>query len=188
MPAKEPFNLSRLLVGSEGTLALVLDATLRLVKPPQHRAMCVVQFHDLLDSLEATPRILEHGPSAVELVDRFILDSTRGKTEFEPLRSFIVGDPAAVLFVEFFGETASECSNRIVELEQALKSAGMGYHVYRALEPAAQARLWKLRQAALGLSMSEVGDAKAISFVEDTAVRRSATRIHRPVPANLGQT
>ncbi|HZN36824.1 MAG TPA: FAD-binding oxidoreductase, partial [Pirellulaceae bacterium] len=170
LPEKSPFNLSRLIVGSEGTLALILDATLRLVRPPKHRAMCVVQFRDLLESLAATPLILQHQPSAVELVDRFILDSTRGKTEFEPLRSFIVDDPAAVLFVEFFGETPDECAGRVAELEQALRAASLGYHVYRALEPAAQARLWKLRQAALGLSMSEYGDAKAISFVEDTAV------------------
>jgi FAD/FMN-containing dehydrogenase/Fe-S oxidoreductase len=170
VPGKEPFNLSRLLVGSEGTLALVLDATLRLVTPPKHRAMCVVQFHDLLEALAATPVILGHKPSAVELVDRFILDSTRGKTEFEPLRDFIAGDPAAVLFVEFFGETPEECSTLVAELERALQAAGLGYHVHRALKPPAQARLWKLRQAALGLSMSEYGDAKAISFVEDTAV------------------
>lgn len=170
VPGREPFNLARLLVGSEGTLAIILEATLRLASPPKHRAMCVVQFHDLLESLAATPVILRRGPSAVELVDRFILDSTRGKTEFEPLRSFISGDPAAVLFVEFFGETAEEAAGRVTELEQSLQSAGLGYHVHRALEPAAQARLWKLRQAALGLSMSEFGDAKAISFVEDTAV------------------
>lgn len=170
VPGREPFNLTRLLVGSEGTLALVLDATLRLVPPPKHRAMCVVQFHDLLEALAATPLILRHQPSAVELVDRFILDCTRGKTEFEPLRDFIAGDPAAVLFVEFFGDSATEAPDRVAELEQALQAAGLGYHVHRALETAAQARLWKLRQAALGLSMSEHGDAKAISFVEDTAV------------------
>src|SRR5262245_2515587 len=144
VPGKEPFNLSRLLVGSEGTLALILDATLRLVSPPKQRAMCVVQFQDLLESLAATPVILRHQPSAVELLDRFILDSTRGKTEFEPLRDFILGDPAAVLFVEFFGNTAAECATRVVELEEELKSAGFGYHVHRASEPAAQARLWKL--------------------------------------------
>lgn len=170
VPGREPFNLSRLLVGSEGTLAIILAATLRLVTPPKHRAMCVVQFYDLLESLAATPVILKHCPSAVELVDRFILDSTRGKTEFEPLRDFLSGDPAAVLFVEFFGDTPDEPPARVAQLERDLKTAGLGYHVHRALEPPAQARLWKLRQAALGLSMSEYGDAKAISFVEDTAV------------------
>lgn len=170
LPGREPFNLARLMVGSEGTLALVLDATLRLVPPPKHRGMCVVQFHDLLEALAATPVILRYRPSAVELVDRFILDSTRGKTEFEPLRDFLAGDPAAVLFVEFFGDTAEEPAGRVADLEQGLQAAGLGYHVHRALAPPAQARLWKLRQAALGLSMSEYGDAKAVSFVEDTAV------------------
>lgn len=170
VPGREPFNLARLLVGSEGTLAIVLDATLRLVPTPKRRAMCVVQFHDLLESLAATPVILRHGPSAVELVDRFILNSTRGKTEFEPLRDFILDDPAAVLFVEFMSDDPNEPADRVNAVEQTLNEAGLGYHVHRALEPAAQARLWKLRQAALGLSMSEFGDAKAISFVEDTAV------------------
>ena len=101
--------------------------------------MCVVQFHDLLESLEATPFILQHKPSAVELVDRFILDSTRGKTEFEPLRDFMVGDPAAVLFIEFMSDEPSEPAARVAELESGLKSRGYGYHVHRALEPPAQA-------------------------------------------------
>jgi len=170
VPGCEPFNLARLLVGSEGTLAIILEATLRLVSLPKHRAMCVVQFHDLLEALAATPVILRHKPSAVELVDRFILGTTLGKTEFEPLRDFLVDDPAAVLFVEFMSNSADEPPAHVAELEQSLKAAGLGYHVHRAFEPAAQGRLWKLRQAALGLSMSEYGDAKAISFVEDTAV------------------
>lgn len=170
VPGRGAFNLARIFVGSEGTLGLVLDATLRLVPLPRAKAVCVVQFHDLLESLAATPVILEHRPSAVELVDKFILDSTRGKTEFEPLRDFIVGDPAAVLFVEFMGDSAADLPARIEKLEGDLRARGLGYHFHRALEPAAQARIWKLRQAALGLSMSERGDAKAISFVEDTAV------------------
>jgi FAD/FMN-containing dehydrogenase/Fe-S oxidoreductase len=170
VPGREPFNLARIFVGSEGTLGLVLEATLRVVPLPKAKIVCVVQFHDLLDSLAATPAILEHRPSAVELVDRFILDNTRGKTEFEPLRDFIVGDPAAVLFVEFMGDSATELPTRLDRLEADLRAREMGDHFYRAVEPAAQARIWKLRQAALGLSMSERGDAKAISFVEDTAV------------------
>jgi FAD/FMN-containing dehydrogenase/Fe-S oxidoreductase len=170
VPGREPFNLARIFVGSEGTLGLVLDATLRVVPLPEAKVVCVVQFHDLLDSLAATPAILEHGPSAVELVDRFILDSTRGKTEFEPLRDFIVGDPAAVLFVEFMGISGAELPARLDRLEADLRARRMGDHFHRAVEPAAQSRIWKLRQAALGLSMSERGDAKAISFVEDTAV------------------
>jgi FAD/FMN-containing dehydrogenase len=179
--AGQPFNLSRLIVGSEGTLALILEAKLRVVPLPRARAVAVVQFPDLLESLAATPRILRHGPAAVELLDRFVLDSTRGKIEFEPLRDFIVGDPAAVLIVEFFADDAGALPARLDALEADLQSARLGspargYPVLRTVEPAAQARIWKLRRAALGLSMAERGDAKAISFVEDTAVRYNRAR------------
>ena len=102
--AEADFNLSRLLVGSEGTLALTLAATLCLVPLPAARAVCCVQFADIDEALRATPAILQHEPSAVELVDRFILDTTKGRLEFEPLREFIVGDPGAILIVEFFDD------------------------------------------------------------------------------------
>jgi len=167
---KHNFNLAKLLVGSEGTLGLILEAKLSLVELAQAKAVCVVQFREFLTALAAVPVILKHDPSAVELLDRFILDSTRGKTEFEPLRDFIVDDPAAVLIVEFFGKSADELPEKIDRLAEDLKEQGFGFHLHRAEEPAKQARIWKLRKAALGLSMSQSGDAKAISFVEDAAV------------------
>ena len=166
-----PFNLARLLVGSEGTLGLVLEAKLRLVPLPAARTVCVIHFHELLDALAATPAILAHGPSAVELMDRFILDTTRGKTEFEPLRDFIQGDPGAILIVEFFGESSDELPARVDRLVADLNQQQLGDHVHRAVDSPAQQRIWTLRRAALGLSMSQRGDGKAISFVEDSAVR-----------------
>ncbi len=165
VPSDHPFNLCRLLVGSEGTLGLIVEARVRLVPLPAARVVCSVQFDELLEAMAATPAILEHQPAAVELVDRFILDTTRGKTEFEPLRDFIAGDPGAVLIVEFFGQEV-----QIDSLEADLCARGLGHHIHRAIDPVAQARIWDLRKAALGLSMSQRGDAKSISFVEDTAV------------------
>jgi len=165
-----PFNLARIMVGSEGTLGLTVAATLRLVPLPTARILCAVQFDDLLEAMEATPIILEHLPSTVELIDRFILDTTKGRIEFEPLRDFIVGDPGAVLLVEFFGEEAEQLSQKLDRLEQDLRGRNLGHHFHRAVPAAEQARIWELRKAALGLSMSQTGDAKSISFVEDTAV------------------
>ena len=169
-PHSSEFNLARILVGSEGTLGLTVAATMRLVPLPPDRALCSVQFDDLLDAMTATPVILEHGPSAVELIDRFMLDKTRGRLEFAPLRSFIHGDPGAVLLVEFFGQSQDELSGKIGHLEADLDARGLGSYLHRAFEPAEQARIWELRRAALGLTMSQTGDPKAISFVEDTAV------------------
>ena len=165
-----PFNLARMLVGSEGTLGLTVAATMRLVPLPPRRVLCSVQFDDLLEAMGATPVILEHGPSAVELLDRFMLEKTDGRIEYAPLRGFIQGDPGAVLLVEFFGQSDEELAGKIESLQTDLEAHGLGNYLYRALGAEEQARIWELRRAALGLTMSETGDAKAISFVEDTAV------------------
>ena len=164
------FNLCKMIVGSEGTLAQVLAAKLRLVELPKRRAVVSVQFRDLLQAMAATPLILKHKPSAVELVDDLILGMTRGKPKFEPLRSFIEGDPKAVLIVEFTEEGSIELPDRVEHLITELRESGYGYHFHRAFDKSAQGRIWNLRKAGLGLCMAQRGDAKSISFVEDTAV------------------
>jgi FAD/FMN-containing dehydrogenase/Fe-S oxidoreductase len=164
------FNLAHLFVGSEGTLGVVVEAKLRLVELPKAKAVLVVQFGDLLDALAATPAILAHRPAAVELVDRYVLGSTRLNPEAARLRDFLRGDPAAILLVELYGDRPDDLPPRLDALEADLRARGFGDHLHRASEAGAQARIWKLREMALGLSMAEKGDAKAISFVEDTAV------------------
>ncbi|HXG12237.1 MAG TPA: FAD-linked oxidase C-terminal domain-containing protein [Gemmataceae bacterium] len=164
------FNLAHLLVGSEGTLAITLEAKLRLVELPRAKALLVIQFADLLESLAATPVILRHGPAAVEVIDKYVLDSTRLNPEASRLRDFLQGDPGAILIVEFYGDRPDELPPRLAALEAELRQRGFGYHYLPATDAALQARVWKLRKLALGLSMAEKGDAKAISFVEDTAV------------------
>ena len=170
LPPHDAFDLCKLIVGSEGTLGLVLAARLRLTGIPQHRVLAVVQFETLREAMSATAVILQHRPSAVELMDRNLLAMTRGRVEFEALRDFIVGDPAAMLIVEFTGDAKDGLPDRIDRLQHDLQGRGLGTHVHRALDPKAQARIWKLRQAGLGLSMAETGDTKGISYVEDTAV------------------
>jgi Fe-S oxidoreductase len=165
-----PFNLAKIFVGSEGTLGITLEATLRLIELPKAKALMVVHFHELLGALAATPDILTHEPSAVEVIDKYALDSTRLNPEASRLRDFIQGDPGAILIVEFYAERQEDLPNRLDQLEADLRKRGQGYHVHRATDAAAQGRIWKLRKAALGLSMAEKGDAKALSFVEDTAV------------------
>jgi FAD/FMN-containing dehydrogenase/Fe-S oxidoreductase len=169
-PSPRYFNLAQLLIGSEGTLGLILDARLRLVELPRAKVVLVVQFNNLLDALAATPGILTHGPSAVEVIDRYVLDSTKLNAEARRLRDFLKGDPGAILIIELSGDRAADLVPRLEAIEADLSSRGVGEHQHRATEAAAQSRIWKLRKMALGLSMVEKGDAKAISFVEDTAV------------------
>ena len=105
---------------------------------------------------------------------RRILDTTIGKVKYEPLRDFIVGDPGAILIVELAdgsdGNAADDLLARQDRLENMLLQQGLGHHVHRAPNAAAQGRIWSLRRAALGLTLAQTGDAKAISFVEDAAV------------------
>jgi FAD/FMN-containing dehydrogenase/Fe-S oxidoreductase len=166
-----PFNLARMIVGSEGTLAIVLEATVRLVPLPKAKAVLVIEFAQLLEALEAAPLILGHHPSAVEVMDKFILDYTRQNAALElRRRSFIHGDPGALLCVEFYADDAGELPPRLAALERDLHAAGYGYRYFHALDPEAQARIWGLREAGLGLSMAMKDDNKSLSFVEDTAV------------------
>jgi FAD/FMN-containing dehydrogenase/Fe-S oxidoreductase len=164
------FNLTRLLVGSEGTLALTVEAKLKLVELPRARATLVVEFSDLLAALAATPLILEHHPAAVEVIDQYVLNSTKLNPEASRLRSFLHGDPAAILLIELYGDDVGGLGPRLNSLEQDLKRHGFGDHHLSVTDSSVQARVWKLRTLALGLSMAEKGDAKAISFVEDSAV------------------
>jgi FAD/FMN-containing dehydrogenase/Fe-S oxidoreductase len=166
-----PFDMTKLIVGSEGTLAAVLEAKIALVPLPAAKAVMAIQFADLLESLEATPAILAHRPSAVEVMDRFILDNTKQNAALDRLRrSFIDGDPGALLCVEFYADRAEDLPPRLDALERDLRARRAGYRYYRAVDLASQARIWSLREAALGLSMAMKDDAKSLSFVEDTAV------------------
>ena len=168
---RTPFNLAKLIVGSEGTLALVLSARINLVALPAAKAVLAIEFANLLDALAVTPLVLRHHPSAVEVMDRFILDHARESPALDALRRRILQTNAgALLCVEIYGDRADDLPPRFDALERDL--AGSGFHCCwrRAINADDQARIWQFREASLGLSMAMKGDAKALSFVEDTAV------------------
>ena len=169
--AGEPFNLAKLIVGSEGTLGLILEARLNLVPLPKAKAVLTIEYDDLLDALGETPAILAHAPSAVEVMDRSILDHARENPALDAMRRAVLGTGCgALLCVELYGDSAQEILPRLNRLESNVRARGVAAHTSRAVAPADQARIWKLRESSLGLSMAMKGDAKSISFVEDTAV------------------
>jgi FAD/FMN-containing dehydrogenase/Fe-S oxidoreductase len=169
-PAK-PVNLTRVVVGSEGTLALVTAAKVNLVPLPAAKAVLTIEFAELLDALGATPLVLRHGPSAVEVMDRFILDHAKESAALDALRRRILQtEPGALLCVELYGDRPADLTPRLDALERELSTSRVRCHTRRFVEPSDQARVWSLREAALGLSMAMKGDEKSLSFVEDTAV------------------
>ena len=169
--ADNQFNLAKLIVGSEGTLGLILEARINLVPLPKAKAVLTIEYKTLLDALGETPAILKHHPSAVEVMDSSILNHANENPSLDALRRAVIHtDCGALLCVEFYGESDDELSTRLGRLEADLRTRAFATHTVRATTPEAQSRIWKLRESSLGLSMAMKGDAKSISFVEDTAV------------------
>jgi FAD/FMN-containing dehydrogenase/Fe-S oxidoreductase len=172
-----PVDLTRIMVGSEGTLGIVVEATIALVPLPTAKAVLAVEFDDLFDALAATPLVLQHGPSAVEVMDGFILSHARENPALDAIRRAVLStDAGALLCIEFYADDTRELPLKLERVEHALAAARYRCRPTRAIDAAAQARIWSLREASLGLSMAMKGDAKSISFVEDSAVRPEKLR------------
>ncbi|MEK7277144.1 MAG: FAD-binding oxidoreductase, partial [Chloroflexota bacterium] len=107
-PAPTPTNLAKLLVGSEGTLAVLTRVKLNLVPRPKKTALCILHFDSIAQAADATPAILESNPSAIELMDRMMIDLTREVPAYARLLTWVQGNPAAVLIVEFYGDSDDE--------------------------------------------------------------------------------
>lgn len=167
---REGFDLSRFVVGSEGTLVTITEAKLKLVPRPEFKGLTVIHFNELNESMEATVAVVELGPTAVEHIGSMILRQARGNLEYSRMTDFIDGDPDSLLVAEFTGESESEVTSKLEACEARMTKSNLGYSVRRVQSDADQARVWNFRKAGLGLMMSVRGDAKPIPFVEDTAV------------------
>jgi FAD/FMN-containing dehydrogenase/Fe-S oxidoreductase len=163
------YNLSHLLVGSEGTLAFSRRLTLQLSPLPANRVLGVVHFASFFRAMECTQQIVSLNPDAVELIDRTMIDLARENPAFETIvRQFIRGEPQSVLLVEFAGENKTD---QLARLKQLVGLAGdLGVSVVEITEAGLQKAVWEVRKAGLNIMMSMKGDGKPVSFVEDCAV------------------
>ena len=166
-----PVDLTRIIVGSEGTLGFIVEARIALVPLPAQKTVLTIEFDHLLDALGATPLVLRHRPSAVEVMDDFILSHAREHPALDAQRrSMIQRDGSSLLCVEFYGDHLDELIARMEAVERDLEGSGFPCRCRHIIDLTSQARIWSFREAALGLSTAMKTDGKAISFVEDTAV------------------
>ncbi|MCS7206684.1 MAG: FAD-binding protein [Dehalococcoidia bacterium] len=163
-------NLCRLIVGSEGTLAVYTALTVRLVPLPKRTGLAILHYRTLFEAGEDTPPILEDQPAAIELVDDTILRQARTQLSLARRMGFVQGEPGAILVVEVFGESEAEVRSRLERIQARAQRRGLAYAVTFALTPAQQADVWAVRRGGLGLLMGIKGDTKPLPFVEDTAV------------------
>ena len=167
---RDPMNMAKVVVGSEGTLVTFTRAKVRMAPRPKAAALAVVHFHTVLESFEATVALLDSGASAIEQMDNTIVRQGRAHPGLSPRMAFVEGDPASLLLVEASGDTPEEAEAGIDRIVRTLQRRGLGYHTLKVTDPRLQSTIWAVRRDGLGLIMSVEGTAKPLPFVEDTAV------------------
>lgn len=164
-------NLAHLLVGSEGTLAYSRQITLKLCPLPVHKVLGVVNFQSFYKAMDSAQHIVTLKPTAVELVDRTMIELALSNPAFRPVvEKALLGQPAAILLVEFAGEDHATLVQKLEDLDALLSDQGLPNSVVKMPEAQAQKALWDVRKAGLNIMMSMKGDGKPVSFVEDCAV------------------
>jgi FAD/FMN-containing dehydrogenase/Fe-S oxidoreductase len=170
-PEGPPFNLAKLIAGSEGTLAFITSIKLNLEPiPPPAKGLVCAHFNSVNESLKANLIALKHKPVSVELIDEFIVSCTKENIEQRKNRFFVEGEPGAILIVEFFDYDEEAIKQRASAMIEDLQKAGLGYH-FPLVFGNDIGKVWALRKAGLGLLSNVEGEAKPVAVIEDTAVR-----------------
>ncbi len=163
------FNVARALVGTEGTCVTVLGATLRLVTSPPARALVVLGYDDVESAGRDVPAILEYGPIGLEGMDGHLVAAMR-KKQLHPADVALLPEGDAWLLVEFGGQTAEEARSRARKLAEDFRGRRSVSDLKLAEDRGEQARLWLVRESALGAEAIVPGEPDAWPGWEDSAV------------------
>ncbi|MEY2520122.1 MAG: hypothetical protein QOF24_1881 [Verrucomicrobiota bacterium] len=163
---RDPGNLNNMLCGSEGTLAAIFSAELKIVPLPREKGLGLVFFASVAEAMQATVELLELKPSAIEHIDRPLFDQTKGQLNFEAARQLLELDikPCeSILIVEFYNDVAERLA--------LLSAKRLGLRTRICTRPSEMNLVWSLRKAGLSLLTGRKGAAKPVAFIEDAAVR-----------------
>lgn len=164
------FNFCKLICGSEGTLVFITEIKLHLNKlPTKPSALLCIHFNAIDEALRANLIVLKHNPLVSELMDQYILDCTKNNLKQSQNRFFVHDDPAAVLIVEYDGETVEDIQHKVEVVKAELLAADLGYY-FPLIFGENKKKVWSLRKAGLGLLSNTIGDDKPVAVIEDTAV------------------
>jgi FAD/FMN-containing dehydrogenase/Fe-S oxidoreductase len=164
-------NLAHLFVGSEGTLGLTRTLRLKLAPKPPHRVLGVVNFATFRAAMLAPQHLVALEPSAIELIDRIMIDLGLDNPSYRPLlERALIGRPAAILLVEFSGAELAPLQAKLRRLAEVMGDLGAPGSVVEMIDAPSQRGVWEVRKAGLNIMMSLKGDGKPVSFIEDCAV------------------
>ena len=163
-------NLNPILIGSEGTLGIILEAKLKLVDLPQYKGVSVVQFVKAQDAIKAVTTMVQYNPSAVEVLSRMLLGYSRKNIETAPMCGFLNGDPESIQIIEFYGDDPDEIKNRAERMHLELQQKGFGYAFDYYPEGKVYHDIWGIRERGLGLMLGEPTDKRGVPIIEDAAI------------------
>ena len=163
---RDPGNLNNMLCGSEGTLAAIFSAELKIVPLPREKGLGLVFFASVAEAMQATVELLALKPSAIEHIDRPLFDQTKGQLNFEATRQLLELDTKpceSILIVEFYDD--------VTERLALLSAKRLGLRTTICTKPVEMNLVWSMRKAGLSLLTGRKGAAKPVAFIEDAAVR-----------------
>ena len=169
--ADGPFNMAKLLVGSEGTLGFFTAIDLQLQELPRAKALGICHFPSFADAMRSTQALVALDPVAVELFDRTMIELSRENPEFAPtMAAHVRGEPGSLLLVEFAGDEAEPLAEKLDALDDTMASLGFPGAVVKLTAASDQAAVWYVRSQGLNIMTSTRGDPKPVSIIEDCAV------------------
>ena len=164
--SRGPGSLTEILAGSEGTLAAIFSAELKISPLPREKGLGLIFFASVADAMQATVELLDLKPAAIEHIDRPLLEQTKGQLLFQRARDLMELDAKpcdAVLIVEFYEDVPERLS--------MVESRRLGLRTKIVTDAAGMDLVWSVRKAGLSLLTGCVGAAKPLAFIEDAAVR-----------------
>ncbi|MFY0628007.1 MAG: FAD-binding protein [Reichenbachiella sp.] len=164
------WNLSKLITGSEGTLAVTTSLKLNLEPLPKYKSVCVVHYAELLEAISSVEMMLKYNPSAVEILDDHVVELSRENLTTKHHTHFIEGDPKAILIVEFYGDDPKDVVDRPEKMIQELKKSDFGYAYPLFPDGESYEDVWVIRKKGLGLMLGIKGEKKPLPFIEDAGI------------------
>src|SRR5207249_2598120 len=163
---RAPNDLTNILAGSEGTLAAIFSAELRISPLPREKGLGLIFFASVAEAMQATVALLDLKPAAIEHIDRPLLDGTKGQLQFQAARDLLELESKpceSILIVEFYEDVAERLS--------ILQSKKIGLRAKILTDPAQMNLVWSVRKSGLSLLTGCIGPAKPVAFIEDAAIR-----------------